>query len=565
MPLSNPFRSAIRNTRRYAEVLEVLVRHGFGSFVQESGLDRLIEKGMLLIGAARESEETRHLSREVRIRRVLEDLGPTFIKLGQILSTRPDLIPPELASELRNLQTACPKVDFESIQKLLNEEFQGKVEEFFESIENEPIATASLAQAHRAVLKNGTTVVLKVLKPGTERRVQTDLDVMREIAQFVENHFKVMGYSPTAVVREFSRQLRKELDFRLEARNTERLHDYFAHNPSINFPRVYQDLTTRRVMTLEEIEGVLLSHADLSLLTAEQRRRVVENGADAVFSMCLEYGFFHADPHPGNIFVLADGSVCFIDCGMTGHVDQKTQWALGDLVAAVVAEDLEKTLKVSLSLVDADPALKSNRSLRLDVWELISRVHSTSISGIDVIALLNGQFELFRKYQIQCPADLVFLIKAITTVQSVAVEIDPEFDLIGYVKPHLRRLATRRYSLKSVGERVVHNILGYLELAEDLPEELRAFAAQLRRRDFSVRLEHNGLDFLTETLGRASRIVAFSLIFSALIVSSSILVLADKTEDGMGTLGKIGIGGIVGALLLALLVLTIAIFRRGKK
>ena len=558
--ITSPF-APLRHARRFAEILDVLVRYGFESFVVETGLDKAYLKGREFIGVPVPDEATRRLPTKVRVRLMLEKLGPTFIKLGQILSTRPDLIPPDMAEEFKRLQDDVGKISFEQIRKRLEEEYGEHLDEFFESIEEQPLAAASMAQTHRAVLKGGSKVVIKVLRPGIESTVQTDMEVMTEIARFVENHFRNQGYSPTEVVHEFSKQIRRELDLETEGRSTERLRGYFRENPNINFPKVYWEATTKKVLALQEAEGTLLSRLDLATLNPEQRRRIVENGADAVFQMCLEFGFFHADPHPGNIIVTSTGALYFIDCGMTGHVEERMMLALADFVASVVAGDLDKVLRQALVLADADPALLSNRALRADAWELVSRFQTGTVESLDITALLQGLFELLRTYRVKCPADLVFLMKAMATVQGVALEIDPEFDLIAYVRPHLVRLAKRQYGIDAAFTRFRRSAWNYVELVEDFPDEFRALITQLRRQNFSIRLEHKGLQELEQTIMLASKYLSAAMLVAAVVIGGALLMHSGARPSHWTVLSVLGLAAFVVAAAFALFLL-ISIFRK---
>lgn len=553
----------IRNTRRYAEVLEILIRFGFGSVIADTGLDTVIAKGKQLLGSKAPPEQTKRLPVKVRLRLVLEELGPTFIKLGQVLSMRPDLIPPEIAEEFRKLQSDCPRVSFEKIRTVLQEEFPEDLDKLFTSIEEEPLAAGSLAQTHRATLRDVGPVVIKVLRPEAKDVVEHDIEVLYDIASFVNRYFGDLGYSPKEVVREFEKQIHKEMDLMQEARAADRLRDYFADSPEITFPKVYWDATTSRVLAMEEIRGVLLAEAKPEDLNEFERRRAVENGAEAVFRMCLEFGFFHADPHPGNIIVMPGGRVAFIDCGMTGHIDRRTAQSLADLLAAVISNDLDRVIRVAVNLSDANPGLETDNSLRNEVWELMTRLQTESLDQLNVAALLDGLFDILRRYHVRCPANLVYLIKAISTVERVALEIDPKFDLIGHIRPHVENLMQKQYGVGAARERLQMSLMNYVELIEDLPQELRMFMGQIHRRDFSIRLEHKGLEGLRKTIDRSSKYIAGSLIITAMIIGSSILIHTTQGTAGWGFFVKIGAVGLLSGCILSAVLLLALIVRRG--
>lgn len=364
-------------------------------------------------------------------------------------------MPTDLAEELRSLRSNCPTVPYAEIRKRLEEEFGDKLDEYFQSIDEVPLAAASIAQVHRAVLKDGTHVVLKIVRPGIEETIESDIDILTELARLTENRISELGYSPKETVREFQQELAREVDLIYEGRSTDRFRQNFADDPKIHFPIVYWPSTTRRVLTLEHVQGTLLSETDFSSISPEQRRTICEKGSEAVFRQCLEHGFFHADPHPGNIFATADGGICFIDCGMTGRIDRQTMQSLATLVMSVINSDLDKVLEATMSLCDADKALKFDRTFRRDAWSFMARFECGTIESLDMAGLLNEFFALMRRYRIRCPADLVFLIKAISTIQGAAREIDPTFNLVAHGRPQLEKLIRDRYGFTAARDRLL--------------------------------------------------------------------------------------------------------------
>jgi ubiquinone biosynthesis protein len=541
----------IQHAKRLREILGVLAGYGFHNVIEELNLDRLVARGLKVVGR-RPSEETQRLPRQVRLRQAMEELGPTFIKLGQILSVRPDLVPAEWAEEFTKLQDDVAPVSFHDIHALLVTELGEKLETELKEIEEEPMATASIAQVHRARLASGERVVLKVMRPGIRGILSADLDIMRALASFVEGHFADLGYSPVEVVREFDRELRRELDLRQEARATERLRTHFKDDPLVGFPRVFHSTTTASVLTLEEIDGTPLSRIDLEALGTAKRRAIVAAGADAVFRQCLEIGFFHADPHPGNIIVRPDGRIVFIDCGMTGHIDPETKGYLADLVLAVVDADLDRVLEVALALADADPAMMDDRDVRSDAWALISSVDTGDLGSLDIGELLRRFVDTLRRHHLQCPADLVFLIKALTTIEAVGAKVDPSFDFVGHARPHLEQLIRRRYGLGALRQRLRESMLGYGQLLERIPAHLRSILFAIRRNRVTINLEHRGLDRLTETIDHASNTIAHAVVVASLIMGSSVLVLADAAAGKRGMFTIFAIAGFVAAVGLLL-------------
>lgn len=559
-------RRTLRNAKRSQEIVTALVRYGFHDAVQELGLDRAVQRGINLLrfrkAKAEVPPEVVRVPQAVRLRQVLEELGPTFIKLGQVLSLRPDLIPPDWADEFRKLQSDVPPVPFEQIMSVLEAEFPGKVTSTFKSIDEKPLAAASIAQVHRAVLADGSDIVIKVLRPGVRELLETDMRILRFLAEFVEEHFTDLGYSPTAVVDQFEKELRRETNLITEARATDRLRRSFLDNPNVTFPKVYWEATTEGVMALEEIHGVLLSKMQPDQFSDEERRAIVANGADAVFRQCLEIGFFHADPHPGNIFAMPGGKICFIDCGMTGHIDPLSAQRLADLVQSVIAGDLDQVIQTALALGNADPSIAEDRAFRADVWEFISRFEAESLDQLDMGEMLQEFFNKVREHSLSIPGDLVFLIKAITTIEGVGEQIAPEFDVVNHVRPHVERLVRRRYGIRALRRRLTHSVLGYAQLLEDLPGQIESVFFDIRRKRFTVNLEHRGLDHLTNTIEHASGNVAHAVFLAAVIMGSAILILADSIRAEPGILTVIAGVGFTMAVVLALGRVIVSKFRK---
>jgi len=560
--LRGPLTGRIRTTMRYAEVLEVLVRFGFGSFVVETGLDKLIWRGRRLLGV-RPDEEAAPLSMPVRLRLTLEALGATFIKLGQVLSTRPDLVPMEIADEFAGLQRNAPLVPIDKIQQRLRGAYGSAdaVDKTFASFDQSPLAAGSVAQVHRATLRSGEAVVVKVLRPGVEKQIEPDVAILMDLARFVEARLTNLGFSPVEVVEQFAAHLERELDFTHEGRVTDRFAQQFEDDARVNFPKVYWSATNRQVLVLEEVRGVQLSSDAVEDLAPETKRAALASGAEAVFLMCLEHGFFHADPHPGNLFVQPDGSVYFIDCGMSGHLDTTTRQQLLLLVQAILKADLDRTVRLAVEIAGADPDIEIDRRFRADLWELITRFETSTLEGLDLPALLDQFFEVLRRYQVRCPSDLVFLIKALTTIQGVGQQVDPTFDVIGHVRPLMRRVGMEQLGPVSVTRRIQRALLSWSDLLAVAPDEFRRLSSRIRRGQVTVQLNHGNLEGLADAISRTGRFVAVALILSATIVGSAILIHSAGDWIGTSVFAVIGAASMLVAVGF-LLVLMIDAWRR---
>lgn len=540
----NSIKRTIQNTKRLADILKVLTKFGFRQVMVDTGLMRLQEQLKEDISSTPASP-TSKLPRAVRVRMALEELGPTFIKLGQVLSTRPDLIPVEWTEEFKKLHDRCSQVPFEEINKILACEFPGRLELLFSSIDQKALAAASMAQVHKAKLVDGQDVVIKVLRPGNRQLVEEDMALINSLAQLAEQYFSDLGYSPVAVAKEFSRELLKEVNFIYEGQATDRLRRYFEDDENIYFPKVYWEATTRNVLTLEEIKGSLLSKVSPQELTGTDRRRIVEIGTDAVFKQCLNFGFFHADPHPGNIFLLSGNRLCFIDCGMTGQLDKKTTDQLIDLVAGVIKGNIDRLCRVVIELTDAPPTLVNSRDFRSELHHLVSQIRDSDLQTLDISTLLSDFFAMLQRFKIRCPGDLILLTKALTIIEGVAEEFDPTFDVVNHVEPQIREVVTRRYSLNAIKERTLKTLGSYLELLEDVPIDIQHFLNHIRHSRFTLNLELKRIEHLAEKIDLSSRMMGMAMIISALIVGSSILILAENISNEQGFLGTIGVIGLI--------------------
>ncbi|SDO47159.1 ABC1 kinase family protein [Desulforhopalus singaporensis] len=537
-------RRTIRNTKRLAEIIKVLSKFGFQQLVVDSGMLRILGGTDEQVPPP-QSPSSLALPRSVRIRMALEELGPTFIKLGQLLSTRPDLIPGEWANEFKKLQDSCRHVPFTEIHEVLELEFPGRMEEIFDTINETPLATASIAQVHSATTKDGSRVVIKVLKPGARKLLEEDMALLETLAQVLEQYFSDLGYSPTAVAKEFSRELLKEINLVIEGQSTERLRRYFDDDENIFFPKIYWYATTRNVLTMEKIEGRLLSTIDPKTLPGSERRKIVSNGTDAVFKQCLRFGFFHADPHPGNIFLLEGGKICFIDCGMTGQLDRRTTDQLIRLVTGVIKGDIDRLCRVILELTTVDPLILEKREFRLELRHLTGQFQNIDLGHLHIAALLSDFFSMLQRYHIQCPGDLMLLTKALTIIESVAEQFDPTFDVLAHVEPQIKTLVMDRYSMSAIRKRISRTLFSSLELLEEMPRDIQRFFDHARHSRFTLNLELKRIEHLAENIDNSSRLMGIAMIIAALIVGSSILILADAISREPGFLGTLGLIGLI--------------------
>ncbi|MCA9284299.1 MAG: phosphotransferase [Phycisphaerales bacterium] len=549
----NPIHSTIRNVKRFHAIVTTLAGFGFASFLQDTGIERLLDRGAELLG--RPSRETQHLSAAHRMRLAMEELGPTFIKAGQILSTRRDLVPEEWTKEFSKLQDKVPPQPFEEIQERLREELGGALTEIVAEVDPTPMAAASMAQVHRARLKDGREVVLKVLRPGIEETVEADLEILRFLANRVEARFRNLGVKPVELVNEFAREINKELDLEHEGRATDRLRRSFEEDPGVVFPEVFWELSSHRVLALEEIHGLPVSRIKPGDISPEDAKRAVQSGANAVLRQCLEIGFFHADPHPGNLFVLPGGRIAFIDCGMTGTIDPAGRLQLARVVHGAATGNVDEVMSAAIALADVDPETIDQRLLRRDIQDIVEQFHNVPLERFNLTAVLDQFFATLRRHHVTVPGDLVMLIKSLGSIEGVGRTLDPEFDMISCARPFIERLILEHSSPLAIARRMKDATAAYAHLLESLPEELSDLFSRLRRNRLTMNLELRGLARVTTAIEHASRNIAYALVIAALVVGSSILILSDKGSDRwlwttVGTVGFI-LAGLIGSVMLA--------------
>lgn len=548
----NPFHAA----KRAAELVAALTKFGFGEFVTHTGLRKHLPRR--LRPTSTDPTSTTADPAPVRLRLLIEELGPTFIKAGQILSTRPDLIPVEFANELKKLQSNVPAAPYEGddrdkhVHAVLKAALGDQLDTAFTSVSPKPLAAASIGQVHTATLADGTPVVLKVLRPGIHDVVAADLQLMRWLAGIADAHLSNLGFNAEDVVEEFARQIQRETDLTLECESTTRMAEDFADDENIGFPKVYKHLSSRNVLVLEHVQGTLLSDLDVQTLDESQRTTLVQNAADAVFRQCLSLGFFHADPHPGNIFVHEDMSLTFIDCGMVGQIDPRSAQQLAQITHGTIEAELDRVVRTAIQIADADPAYADDRGFRSDVWRFIDHFKAGTLESIRMGKLLDEFFGVLRDHGLRCPADIVYLIKSLTTIEGVAQAIAPDFDLVGHVRPYVTKLIHQRFGFKALRRRVRNNLVAYADLMEFMPHQLADLMRIVRQGRTTLHLHHDNIDRLTREVEQASRHISWALVVASIILGSSVLVLADHLQEGRSPLTLVAIVGFVSAVALVL-------------
>ena len=537
-----PLARRLKNAQRYREVIGVLARYGFASFIAKSGFSPLRKANADWLYSRDGTIDLSSAPLEVRLRKAMEELGPTFIKIGQILSTRRDLIPDALADEFARLQADCPKIPFDRVRAALDEQLKGRTDELFQWIDPEPLAAASMAQVHSAIWKDGSEVVIKLLRPDAADQIEADMEALAFVARLTEERLAKTGFSPMDIVAEFREELRRETNLTIEARSTDRMRNAFANDPGIGFPKVYWEATTTGVLTIEKIQGKLLARTPYASIPLDIRKTIVANGARAVFRQTLELGFFHADPHPGNIFIHDDGRVTFIDCGMVGRIGADARQRIAELVFGVATGDARMVMRAAMRMGNVEPDSIDERARLDDVQEVVDQFVGKPIAEIDIAAVLDKFYQILRDYKVRCPADMVLLIKAMGTIEGVARDIEPDYEIIDAAKPFIYKLVNDRYSPKALTKRFTNTLFSYAELIDSLPKQITGILRKIRLGEAKVNFHFEGIERFRMSVEHMATTVAYALLISALLVASSVLLHAahGDTSSMVGTIGLVG-------------------------
>ena len=550
-----------RHLNRYQRILRVLFKYGFNDLVDRLHIDQYLESGLQMINR-KPREQIARLSRPERLRLVFEELGPTFIKLGQLLSTRPDLIPAEYLDELARLQDEVPPFSLAEVHAIFREELGRSPDEVFHYFDAEPLAAASIGQVHRARLDSGAEVVVKVQRPDIENVIAVDLEILAHLAGLMEQYLEeVQGHRPTAIVQEFARSLSREIDFAVELANVQRFARQFKSNAAIHVPLVYPELSTPRVLVMEYVLGIKASMAGQLREQGYDLPLIAERGATLVMEQIFVHGFFHADPHPGNLFILPDNVVCFIDFGQMGRLSRKDREDFTDLVLDLVAGDertvVEGVLKVTVQLGEVD-----RESLARDLGGLVDLYLYRPLGELEAGRILQDLLDLVTRHKLTFKPAFYQMMKALSTVEGVGLMLDPKLELIRLARPFMRRIRLERMRPARLAEEIARTGSGYLQLLRELPEELRTILRQLRGGCMRIEFEHRGLQALGAALDRVSNRIAFAIVLAALIVGSSLIVLSDIPPHwhDIPVIGLLGflVAGIMGFWLL------LSIIRHGR-
>jgi ubiquinone biosynthesis protein len=538
-----------RSLGRISEIAQVAVRHGFGYFFHRNRLSDLLPGDGQPAVDQLPSERGRHL------REMLDELGPTFVKFGQLLSMRPDVLPPDIIAELRGLQDDVSPFPYEQAAEVINAELGQPVERLFLDFDPVPIAAASIGQVHRATLPNGRDVAVKVQRPGAQRQIEGDLNLMYQAARLARERVRALDFiDAEALVDEFARSIRQELDYRLEARNAETFRKNFAGHPHVQIPRVYWTYSRPRVLTLEYLDGTQLADVEMLAWTPEQRRRLAEVLAEAWMTMIFRHGFFHGDPHPANVLVFSPERIGLVDFGQAGRLtDEDVSKATG-LFIDIANENIE-ALPKRLSELGVRYPKEREEEFTAEIRDFFYRYYGASLAEIDPQQVIREVFAVIYRMNLHLPTRFVLLDKAIATLASVGIELSPDFNVFEVATPYARSLLLSRYTPARIASRARRESINLARIAGELPYQVHDILEEVRDGQIEVGFVHKGLDEFMGKLDVAfNRLVVALIVASGLIGSSLLGIFAEEGPQilGLHALSVLGfvLSGILGAWLL---------------
>ena len=510
----------VRDINRLREILTVLFEEGFDFLIEKI---RLKHRVPLTKQVKARIEQKKALSMEKRLRLTLERLGPTFIKFGQVLSVRPDLIPKSYIKELEKLQDSVPPFSYDIVKQRIRKELGKDVNEIFSSFEKKPLASASISQVHKAILKDGKNAAVKIQRPDVKKIMETDIEIMFYGAKLLEARIpKIRKFSPVQVIEEFSKWTEKELDFKREAMNAKIFAKNFSESKTVKIPEIYPDLTTNRILTMEFIDGI-----ELHNIKEIKRKKInliplLNNGFDAVLTQVFVHGFFHADPHPGNILITKDKKLAFVDFGIVGHFDEELKTKSIDLFYGIISNNPETIVATLADLSGAE--IENMEELKYEISDLLEPLQSSNITNVKVSRILEEILELALNHGIKTPMAFVLFGKTIITLEGIALEYDPAFNIVESSRPFIEKLMRQRYNPIYQFNQLMKNMLKFKRFAEQLPDQTTRALKKIEKGTIKVDIEDTDIKKLSLEIDKSGNRVAYSMLIAALLIVAALTI-----------------------------------------
>jgi ubiquinone biosynthesis protein len=515
-----------KSAKRLQRIINVFLKYGFGRIIEQIHLGRYIpfKKRLRSFGAwpALKSPTVPE-----RLRMAFAELGPSFIKLGQLLSSRPDLITVPFADELKKLQDEVPPFPAHEAKQIIESEFRGPLEDIFSSFDERPVAAASIAQVHKARLLDGSDVIVKVQRPGIREQIESDINILFTIARLLDRYVSESRFfNPIGIVDEFSRTIRKELDFAEEGRNCSRFRRNFEQNPDIYIPRIYPQYVTEKTLVMERVNGTRIDDIGAIDRMGFDRRELAKTGVDAFFKQILEDGFFHADPHPGNIIVMPSGIIAFVDFGIVGRVSDEMKDTMANTFLALIRKDFDGLIDQYMALgmfADHIDIEIFKREFKADLVDFMEPLYDLTLHEVDMALYLDMVTHLAIKHNLKMPSDLLLINKAMLILENIGRQLDPAFNFIAAAEPYASKLIQQRISPSRFYEKAKENIGEFSDFLSIFPRQMKQIVRKILKDDIHLKMYHINLPEFIKDMDRSSNRISFAMIVSAMILSSAIL------------------------------------------
>jgi len=512
----------VRDVNRFREILAVLFEEGFDFLIGKIKLKHKIP----LTKRVKKPKDKTH-SNEKRLRLTLERLGPTFIKFGQVLSIRPDLIPKNYIKELEKLQDDIPPFSYEEVKEQIKNELGKDINKIFPSFDKKPIAAASISQVHKATLKDGAQVAVKIQRPDVHKLMRTDIELMFYFSKLLEKHIpKIRRYGPVQIVEEFAKWTEKELDFKKEAINAKRFARDFSKDNRVHIPKIYDEFTTNKILVMEFIEGTELHNIKKLKRQKVDISHIIEQGYDIVLTQVFIRGFFHADPHPGNIIITPDEKIAFVDFGIVGRFDEKLKNQSIDLFYGIVENNPEQIVNTLIDLCNKQ--VENKEELKDDIEDIVSPLQGKDISEVKVSYVLEEIYDVALEYGLRIPVSFVLFGKTMITLEGVALEYDPKLKPIEFAKPFIETLIAKRYNPINVFNSMMKNMLKFRKLAEEIPEQTSKTLKSIEKGTIHVNIDDTDIKMLSVEIDRSGNRVAYSMLIASLLIVGALTVNAGE-------------------------------------
>jgi ubiquinone biosynthesis protein len=538
-----------RNIGRVREIAAILSKYGFEEFVNATPLSSLIPDKRRL--SWKKEKETIQYNRWELIRMAAEEMGPTYIKLAQALSNRPDLLPDALIEELQKLQSEVSPIPFEMIEKIIEHELGDTIASTFDEFYKKPLGSASIGQVHRARLADGRNVVVKVQRPGVWKKVQTDLDILKILVSWGQQQLESQGvYGAKDIIEAFERSLMKELDYTTEARFMEQFRSYYKKNKDFYVPKVYKELSTNKILVQEFIRGVKITDVDKLHKWGINTEKLAEKGVNVYLSQIFEHGYFHADPHPGNIIIQEDGTLCLIDFGMVGKLSKHDRFAFAGILIGMARQD-PKMMARSFKKLAIESTIEDERAFEVELTDLIDDYATLDISDVDITEVTGKLQNIIRNHQMKMPGSIFIIMRALTILDGIGRTIHPNFKTYEFFKPYGVKIVAQMYSPENLAEDAFETAIQFKEFITSFPVELKEILEKTRKGNLKFDLHNSYDDLMMDKMTRAANRLVLGIVTTGIYLAAAIVMFAYTFYEGPYSLGLLilSLVGFVAAIL----------------